>query len=104
MEYGNVKLEIQVIPSDKVGSNEQLYKAAFNGNPVFSNAVDITTEGLPHVSYVIFKPLIAQFYNDNLADAYGNYTGLYQDVAKDLFVEKSGVYYCTESLRPKNNE
>ena len=103
-DYGNVKLKIEVIPSDKANGVEQLYKTIFNGNPVFSDAVDVNVEGLPHVSYVIFKPLIVQFYNDNLADANGNVTTLHQDIAKDLFEPKQNVYYCTENIRPVNKE
>jgi len=103
-EYGKITLKIEIIPSDKANGFEQLYKTIFNGNPVFSEAVDIDQEGIPHVSYVIFKPLIAQFFNDNLADAFGNYTALYQDVAKELFVPQNGVYFCTENLRPKNEQ
>ena len=102
--FGNVKLNINIIPSDKVNGVEQLYKTIFNGNPVFSDAIDIEVEGVPPMSYVMFKPLIVQFYNDNLADPYGNYTGLYQDIAKDLFIEKTGVNYCTEKIHCNDDD
>ena len=103
-DFGNVQLKVEIVPSDKANSVEQLYKTIFNGNPVFVDAVDIDQEGLPHVSYVIFKAAIAQFFDDNLADAYGNYTALYQDVAQELFVAKNNVYFCTENVRTNNEQ
>ena len=99
-EFGNVVLTINIIPSNKVSNYEQLYKTIFSGNPVFSDAVHVEGPGMPNLSYVIFKPLIVQFFNDNMADANGNLTTLYQDIAKDLFVAKDGVYFCTENIRP----
>ena len=103
-DYGNVKIKIEVVPSDKTASVEQLYKTIFNGNPVFSTAFDLDVEGMPHASYVVFKPLIVQFYNDNLADANGNITTLHQEIAKDVFEPMNNVYFCTENLRPVNKE
>lgn len=98
-DFGNVKLKIEIIPSDKAASTAQLYKTIFNGNPVFSDAVEIDVEGLPHCTYVMFKPEVVQFYNDNLCDAHGNITTLYQDIAKDIFGETTGLYYCTDKIK-----
>ena len=98
--YGNVRLKISVIPSEKARGVAQLYKTVFNGNPVFENAVDIDLDGAPKLSYVIFKAKIIQYFNDNIADAYGNTTTLCQEIAKEIFPQKEGVYYCTENIRP----
>ena len=103
-DYGNVKLKLTIVPSDKAGSIAQLYKTIFNGNPVFSDAVEVDQPGYPHFSYVVFKPLIVQFYDDNLMDVNGNVTTLHQDIARDLFESKDGVYFCTESIRPPENK
>jgi len=98
-KFGNVELTINVIPSNKVNNTEQLFKTVFAGNPIFSDAMQTGADGTPVMTYVIFKPLIVQFFNDNMADANRNLTALYQDIAKDVFLEQSGVYYCTESIR-----
>lgn len=98
IDFGNVKLKIEVVPSDKVDSVEQLYKTVFAGNPVFSDAIETCDLTSPHATYVVFNPMIVQFYNDNLADAFRNETTLHQEIAKDLFVQQPGVYFCTDEL------
>lgn len=98
-DFGNVKLNIEVIPSDKVDSVKQLYKTIFSDNPVFSQVIEVTDPSMPQASYVVFNPLIVQFYNDNLADAYRNETTLLQEIAKDIFIQQSGIYYCTENIK-----
>lgn len=98
IDFGNVKLKIEVVPSDKVDSVEQLYKTVFAGNPVFSDAIETCDPTSPHATYVVFNPMIVQFYNDNLADAFRNETTLHQEIAKDLFVQQPGVYFCTDEL------
>lgn len=98
-EFGNVEVTINIIPSNKVNDIEQIYKTIFAGNPIFSDAMQTQVAGVPVMTYVIFKPLIVQFFNDNMADANRNLTALYQDIAKDVFLEQDGVYYCTESIR-----
>ena len=98
-DFGNVKLNIEVIPSDKVNSVKQLYKTIFRDNPVFSQVIEVADPSIPQASYVVFNPLIVQFYNDNLADAYRNETTLLQEIAKDIFIQQSGIYYCTENIK-----
>ena len=98
-DFGNVKLNIEVIPSDKVDSVKQLYKTIFSDNPVFSQVIEVADPSMPQASYVVFNPLIVQFYNDNLADAYRNETTLLQEIAKDIFIQQSGIYYCTENIK-----
>lgn len=98
-EFGNVKVKIEVIPSDKAVSTAQLYKTMFNGNPVFSDAIEINGAGLPHCTYIMFKPEVVQFYNDNMGDVHGNITTLHQDIAKDIFGETTGLYYCTDKIK-----
>lgn len=98
IDFGNVKLKIEVVPSDKVDSVEQLYRTVFAGNPVFSDVIETCDPTAPHATYVVFNPMIVQFYNDNLADAFRNETTLHQEIAKDLFVQQPGVYFCTDEL------
>ena len=98
-DFGNVKLNIEVIPSDKVNSVKQLYKTIFSDNPVFNQVIEVTDPSMPQASYVVFNPLIVQFYNDNLADAYRNETTLLQEIAKDIFIQQTGIYYCTENIK-----
>lgn len=98
IDFGNVKLNVEVVPSDKVDSLEQLYKTVFAGNPVFNDVIEECDPSAPKATYVVFNPMIVQFYNDNLADAFRNETTLHQEIAKDLFVQQPGVYFCTDEL------
>lgn len=98
IDFGNVKLNVEVVPSDKVDSVEQLYKTVFAGNPVFNDVIEECDPSAPKATYVVFNPMIVQFYNDNLGDAFRNETTLHQEIAKDLFVQQPGVYFCTDEL------
>jgi hypothetical protein len=51
-------------------------------------------------TYVIFKNCVVQFFNDNLNDAFGNVSTLYQDIAPAVFENTPiGVHYCTDVER-----
>lgn len=85
-EFGNVKMQIEVIPpNDKLMSFEETFETAFAGNPCFAFAKTIEIPGGGSIDHVMFKPKAAQFFADDLFDLYGNYTMLYQDMAKDIF-------------------
>ena len=44
--------------------------------------------------------MISQFFDDNLADYHGNWSGLAQDIAEDVFDNDfRGVYFCTADLK-----
>jgi len=48
------------------------------------------------ITYVVFKPEIIQYYTDSLADARGICSTLNQEIAKDIFGEIPGVFFCTD--------
>ena len=97
-EFGNVAVEVQVIPANKLESSKSdLFRIAFEGNPILVDVVDVPDQILP-VSYVVFKKEVVQFFDDNLSDIYGNKTTLYQEIAKDIFVDTQRIFFCTEEL------
>ena len=49
-------------------------------------------------NFVVFVPEVVQFYNDDLGDINGLCSTLYQDLAKDLFGEEAGIYFCTDKV------
>lgn len=96
--FGNVPVRIDIIPSNfQVEKRINTYNKAFEGNPAFaySKAVD-GSHGEFAASYVVFKKKVIQFFNDDLSDVNGNCTTLYEFIAKDIFGEDSGVFFCTE--------
>lgn len=97
--FGNVNLTISVIPADQESSSKaELFKTAFKDNPVFVGVTGSFAPIAPAAEYVMFQPKVVQFYTDDLTDAHGYRSTLYQEIAKDIFGEQSGLYYCTDLL------
>ena len=96
-EFGNIVLKIEVIPSDNLEDVKNIYRHAFEGNPnvAFVRAVEDNVHN--EYTYVVFNRIIAQFFNDDISDYYGNKSMLLQDIAKEALEQKNGVYYCTEA-------
>ena len=97
-EFGNVLLRIEVIPANKFLSAPiaDIYTAAFTGNPALSFVK--TFRGLYNnpMTFVVFAKEVVQYFTDSLGDYFGQESTLYQNIAKDIFVECEGVYYCTD--------
>ena len=97
--FGNVKLTVKIIPDNNNPIKKWQYLIdAFANNPHFSNIINTDPTGQGALHYVMMKPHIAQFWTDTLADPYGNTTMLYADLAKDIFGDIDGVYYCTSDV------
>ena len=101
-EFGGVKLKVTIdgVPSNRAFINKkELFETAFQGNPVFSMAVSPADDGYEWFSmvYVIFQNRVVQFFADNIADAFGVISTLYQDIASELLTGDGaqGVYFCT---------
>ena len=45
--------------------------------------------------YVLFNKKVVQYYNDNIGDLNGIKSILAEDIARDIFVSRPGVFYCT---------
>jgi hypothetical protein len=94
--FGNVVVKIKVIPANKEvePSMIELMETAFKGNPAFSYAASVSD--LFPINYVVFANKVVQFYNDQLDDPHGVVSTLYQTIAKDVFENVNGVYFCTD--------
>ena len=95
--FGNVVMKINVVPANKPKTKLGIYKKAFEGNPVFSYALAVDTGMTSNTfNFVVLKHKICQFFNDNLGDPHGNYTALYEDVARDVFENPDQILFCTD--------
>ena len=98
IQFGNVEMGIQVIPANGTDPRLELFRKAFEGNEA---VVDITTvdNSVPILggnSYVLFKPEVVQYYNDDLSTLDGYESTLYEDIAAELLsVGDSRIYFCT---------
>lgn len=99
-DFGNVKLEIEVVPANNAATTLSLIEDAFYGNPALSYVYSADTP-MGEINYVVFEGKIIQYFNDDLSDINGNKTTLYQEIAKDVFGEETGLYFCTEALNAK---
>lgn len=96
-EFGNVKLQIAVVPANlSQKSRVDLIKDLFKNNHDISRMVTIDDVLGNPVTYVAFKPDIVQYKADNLHDINGNVTTLRETVAKDIIGEEEGVCFCTD--------
>ena len=103
VNFGNVTLAIVVdgTPSNRAFRTDiELFEAAFMGNPAFAGVVNPVSEEYFYINftYVIFKNCVVQFFNDNLNDAHGVLSTLYQDIADEILDTKKfpNVHYCTD--------
>lgn len=97
IRFGNVELRIEVIPSNDAMTRAEMYRRAFEGNPLYSRTVSVqpiaTTK--PFL-YVMFKPEVVQYWDDNLGDPHGKISTLAQEIARDVFEDGNGVYFSTD--------
>ena len=103
--FGNVVVYVDIIPANTAAAETiidtddfttaELYEIAFADNPA------LVTVGVVHgilgfdMVYVIFKKEVVQYYNDDLSDAFGQRSTLYQEIAKELFAAEDGLFFCT---------
>lgn len=95
--FGNITLKISVIPSNKEDSIVDIYRKAFNGNPIFSDVVDGSDLNHPGFAYVIFENKIAQYFNDQLNTVDGLKSSLYEDIAREVFEGSDGAFFTTQT-------
>ncbi len=98
VDFGNVTLNIMVIPPNGFKSQQELFEILFKGNPILVDSQ--TIEGITSnpMKFMIFKKKIIQFYDDNLGDLNGIRSSLYETIARDIFDDTDGVYFNTELL------
>jgi hypothetical protein len=96
-DFGNVSLKIQVIPANTLQvSDINLFEKAFEGNPAVSFIKSVIDVSSNNFNFVVFQKKVVQFYDDNLGDINGLHSTLYHDIAKEVFGEREGIYFCTD--------
>ena len=95
--FGNVVTHINIIPANKPSKYSIAFTGigrALYGNKAVADYVETDTV-LGHYTYIIFKKEVVQYYTDDLGDAYGVRSTLYQDIAKEIFEPTACVFFCT---------
>ena len=91
-----VKIALYDEENNGLNPGVELYETIFEGNPVIEDVKNrVFPDGVSH-GYVRFKPEVVQFFDDNLSDYNGNWTGLAEDIAREIFENDStGMQFCT---------
>ena len=105
VNFGNVELGIRLINTEDVSGTEtavELYQTIFKNNPILKDirTVEDKTGGIH--GFVRFQPEVIQFFHDDISDYNGNWSGLAQDIAKEVFANRN-VHFCTADLRENGN-
>lgn len=95
--FGNVTLGIDLFDEENAEVNAtELFKTLFDGNPIVDSIQTRTDPAGVDWNYVLFKPEVVQFFDDDLGDYNGNWNGLAEDIAREVFEENAhGVNFCT---------
>ena len=101
VSFGNVELKIIVIPPNKtLGFKTTILNptvavtSLFYGNKHLDRIKTVYTP-CGDFTYVIFKKEVIQYYEDNISDFYGNRSTLCEDIAREVFKDIEGVFFCT---------
>lgn len=106
--FGNVTLKVSVVPANAklMAGDARMDKIqrAFQGNGAVVGIYSIDRIFSNTMNYVVFKPKVVQYFNDDLSDAHGIRSTLYQELAKEIFGEDGGVFFCTDVVEDKNGK
>lgn len=95
--FGNVTVEIVLYDEENVENDvAELFRTLFDGNPIVDSFKTRTDPAGYDWNYVLFRPEVIQFFDDDLADYNGNWNGLAEDIAREVFEENArGMNFCT---------
>lgn len=101
--FGNVTLGIDLYDEENNEVNvSELFRTLFDGNGILDSIKTRTDQTGTDWNYVLFKPKVVQFFDDDLTDYNGLWSGLAEDIARDVFSENGrGVCFCTAPVQPE---
>ena len=103
ISFGDVELKITVIPSNEktnkvkitINNPETAIYVLFNTNNDYVESVEVIPTPFGKFTYVIFIKEVVQYFEDNLSDFYGVKSTLCEDIAREIFKDIDGVFFCT---------
>lgn len=110
--FGTVTVYIKVIPANRLNVNRinklmagnenkgDLVATALEGNDRLADVVRIVGIFNNPMTYIVFRKEVVQYFNDSLGDIHGVCSTLMQDIARDIFEDMEGVYFCTDIENP----
>jgi len=95
--FGNVQTHVRVIPANEsqAPDRRKIFETAFKGNPALKDFIYANTPFAGDVAYIVFDKKVVQYPNDEMQDPNGLKSTLYQDIARDIFDNEIGMFFCT---------
>lgn len=96
-KIGNIVVKVEVVPAN-LGkpSKLQLFQKAFDGNPALAYIHEAS--GIFDFNYIVFRGRVVQYQSDNIGDVNGLTSTLYEEIARDVFEEDPGIFFCTDKI------
>ena len=98
-EFGNVTLCIFLYDEENghdINEAVTLYETIFKGNPIVKDVRSAVDHAGTMHGFVRFQPEVIQFHTDDISSYNGTWSGLAQDIAKEVFKDDFyGVHFCT---------
>ena len=115
-DFGGIKVYVMIIPAN-VSNKKSLTLCRYlsqDGNPNYIRYALDNNRAVNHIetinnfmsmnaTFVIFSKKVVQYYTDSINDYYGMCSTLYQDLAKEIFGNIDGVFFCTDVNETKNH-
>ena len=103
-EFGNITLGIQLFDEENTTKKDDIAaicKAMFADNPIVDDVRVVTDQFGVQQVYVMFKAEVIQYYRDEFTDYNGLWSGLAQDIAKEIIDNSLGnLHFCTTAVNP----
>ena len=101
-QFGGVCCRITVVPPNGGFAMPKapegaagLAAAAFGGNAAVVAVRQVSKGLFADLAYVAFRREVVQFPADNLCDINGNWSGLYEEIAREACERAEGMFFCT---------
>ena len=107
VSFGSAELKVTVIPSNEktngflegykttINNPETAIYVLFSTNNDYVESVEVIPTPFGKFTYVIFTKEVVQYFEDNLSDFYGIKSTLCEDIAREIFKDIDGVFFCT---------
>ena len=99
--FGNVTLGITLFDEENSCDADigiGIFKTVFKGNPIVKDIKDVEDFTGTRHGFVRFQPEVIQFFHDDISDYNGNWSGLAQDIAREVFGDARGIHFCTAGV------
>lgn len=97
-DFGNINLMITVVPANKPDFPKiELFRKAFKGNAALRDIEIVDGPISNPINFVVFAKEVVQYFVDDAGDLHGLHSTLYEDMARELFSEHEGIFFCTDN-------